>query len=70
MNEVDLSSVLISICNIKPLSNVINHKPVHDCPFPVYPLLHLHVKLPTVLVQAALLSQLSVLVEHSSMSRK
>ena len=54
---------------IKILSTVINHKPVHDCPFPINPLLQVHVKLPTVLVQLALVSQLSVLVEHSSMSR-
>ena len=35
-----------------------NHKPVHDCPFPVYPVLHVQMKLPAVLVQVALASQL------------
>ena len=50
--------------------NHTNHKPVHVCPFPVYPVLHIHVKLPTVLVQAALVSQLSVLVVHSFMSKE
>ena len=48
----------------------INHKPVHDCPFPVYPVLHVQMKLPAVLVQVALASQLWVLVEHSSMSKE
>ena len=48
----------------------INHKPVHDRPFLVYPVLHIHVKLPAVLIQAALVSQLWVLVEHSSMSKE
>ena len=54
----------------KTLSIIINHKPVHDSPFPVYPVLHVHVKLPTVFVQVALPSQLSALVEHSSMSKE
>ena len=49
---------------------IIIHKPVHDCPFPLNPVLHVHVKLPAVLVQVALVSQLSVSVEHSSMSRE
>ena len=51
-----------TICPIK-------HKPVHDCPFPTYPVLHVHEKLPALLVQVALVSQLWVLVEHSSMSK-
>ena len=54
----------------KALSIIINHKPVHDSPFPVYPVLHVHVKLPALLVQVALPSQLSVLVKHSSMSKE
>ena len=48
----------------------INHKPAQDCPFPVYPALHVHVKLPAVLVQVALVSQLCALLEHSSMSKE
>ena len=64
------TALLSIICNIKPLSTTLNYKPVHDCPFPVNPLLHVHVKLPAVLAQAALLSQLSVLLEHSLMSKK
>ena len=34
------------------------HKPVHDCPLPVYPVLHVQMKLPIVLVHVALASQL------------
>ena len=46
------------------------HKPVHeDCPFPVYPVLHVHRKLPGILVHVARVWQLLALVEHSSMSR-
>ena len=44
--------------------------PVHITPLPVYPWLQVQVKLPGLLVQAALVSQLSVLVEHSSISEK
>ena len=45
------------------------YRPVHDCPFPVYPVLHVHIKLPGVLVHVASVWQLSELVEHSSISR-
>ena len=38
-------------------------------PFPVYPWLQVQVKLPGVLVQLALVSQLSVLAVHSLMSK-
>ena len=34
-----------------------NHKPVQDCPFPIYPVLHVQMKLPAVLVHVALASQ-------------
>ena len=43
--------------------------PVHVIPFPLKPELQVHVKLPGVLVHAALESQLSVNVEHSLTSR-
>ena len=43
---------------IKLLANFIKNKPAQDCPFPVYPVLHIQVKLPAVLVQVALESQL------------
>ena len=61
MNDFYLSPAFSSVYAIlaKLLSVLITHKPVHDCPFPVYP-----VKLSTMLVQVALPSQLSVLVEH------
>jgi hypothetical protein len=39
-------------------------------PFPVYPWLQAQVKLPGVLAQTALVSQLSVPVAHSSISEK
>ena len=42
--------------------------PVQFVPSPVYPALHVHVKLPSVSVHAALLSQLAVPSVHSSMS--
>ena len=34
------------------------YKPIHNCPFPSYPMLHVHVKLPAVLIQVAVVSQL------------
>ena len=37
-------------------------------PFPVYPVVHEQLKLPGILVHLALTSQLSVPIEHSSMS--
>ena len=44
------------------------HLPLHLSPLPVYPWLQVQVKLPGVLVQAALVSQLSLSVVHSSIS--
>ena len=44
--------------------------PVQDVPSPLYPALHVHVKLPAgVLVHIALVSQLSVPSVHSSSSK-
>jgi hypothetical protein len=43
--------------------------PVHDVPSPLYPVLQAQVKLPTVFVHAALISQLPVPAVHSSMSK-
>ena len=43
--------------------------PEHVTPSPENPLLQAHVNEPTVLVQAAFVSQLSVLAVHSSISR-
>ena len=37
------------------LSNLINEKPVDDCPLPSY---SVHVKLPAVLIQVEIISQL------------
>ena len=44
--------------------------PEQEVPFPVYPVLQAHVNDPAVFVQAALLSQLWVFREHSSLSKK
>ena len=43
--------------------------PEQEVPFPVNPVLQAHVNDPAVFVQAALLSQLWVLREHSSLSK-
>ena len=43
---------------------------MHVTPSPVYPWLQVQVKPPGVLVQAALTSQLSAPIAHSSMSEK
>ena len=43
--------------------------PVHVIPFPLKPELQVHVKLPGILVHAALESQLSINEEHSLISR-
>ena len=42
-----------------------SYLPIQLTPFPVYPWLQVQVKLPGVLVQLALVSQLSVLSVHS-----
>jgi len=42
----------------------------HSIPFPAYPGLHLHSKLPIVFVQIAFISQSLVPNEHSSISMK
>ena len=48
-----------------------SHIPVHVTPFPVYPSLHMQVKLPTVFMHIAFVSsQLSVITVHSSISTK
>ncbi len=44
--------------------------PEQEVPFPVYPVLQVHVNDPAVFVQAALLSQLWVFREHSSLSKE
>ena len=59
------------------MSNVISYAiiyhyntPSHVIPSPKYPVLHLHVNEPSVFVQAAFASQLSVADSHSSISKK
>jgi len=42
----------------------------HSIPFPIYPGLHLHSKLPIVFVQIAFISHPPLFVEHSSISVK
>ena len=44
--------------------------PEQEVPFPVNPVLQAHVNDPAVFVQAALLSQLWVFREHSSLSKR
>ena len=48
----------------------LHYLPVHITPFPVYPWLQVQVKLPGVLVQAALVWQLTVSSLHSSISEE
>jgi len=45
------------------------HLPEHMMPSPVKPVLHLHVKLPSVLEHSASMWQLSTLALHSSISK-
>ena len=56
------------ITEVRPLHKIIHSVPVQVVPSPVKPGLHAHVKLPGMLLQAALMSQLSVFKVHSSSS--
>ena len=62
------SSISEECMGLLDLLHHLHHLPMHISPFPVYPWLQVQVKPPGVLVQAALRSQLSVSVLHSSIS--